>query len=212
MLPLGRDQRWVFIGDSITDCQRREDPAGLGLGYVRDIQLWLLARSSAEAPHVLNRGVGGDRIIDLAARWQEDVIAADPHVVSVKIGINDVWRQIDKQAEGVELEQYVDIYGRILRDLIEACPQARLVLCEPSVISLPASAEGNAMVLPYAMAVREIAAQFKDHVECTVPFHGVCREAEDNRPDVVWWPDGVHPSPAGHMLLARTWLNEVGLL
>ena len=212
MLPLGRDKTWLFIGDSITDCGRRDDPAGLGIGYVRDIQHWLLARSPVDAPRILNRGIGGDRIIDLAARWDRDVIASDPDVVSVKIGVNDVWRQIDKKAEGVVLTDYVRTYEQLLHSLISACPDVKIVLCEPSVISLPVSAHGNDMLLPYAMAVREIAAQHKEHVAFTVPFHGVCREAEDDRPDVAWWPDGVHPCAAGHALLARAWLREADLL
>ena len=213
MLPLGSDKTWLFAGDSITDCGRREDPEGLGSGYVRYVHSWLLARSPADAPRVLNRGVGGDTIRDLADRWERDVIDAGADVVSVKIGINDVWRQLHDKPSQVFLPEYVETYGRLLAELTRARPAVRVVLCEPSVISPPASGgEGNRRLLPYAMAVREIAAQFKGHVAFAVPLHGVCVEAEAARPEHPWWPDGVHPKEAGHMLLARTWLNEAGLL
>ena len=213
MLPLGRDRTWVFAGDSITDCGRRAHPRELGHGYVRFVNDLLLARGLDDCPTILNRGVGGDTIRDLAGRWRGDVIDQDPDVVSVKIGINDVWRQLDGKSPGVPLGEFVQTYGRLLADLIDARPDVRLVLCEPSVIGPPAShGEGNLKLLPYAMAIREIAAQFKGNVAFTVPFHGVCLEAESRRPDVEWWPDGVHPGEAGHMLLARAWLAEAGLL
>ena len=216
MLPLRRDARWLFVGDSITDCGRRDerpdDPQKLGVGYVRIIGDWLLARDPLNAPTLLNRGVGGDTIRDVAERWQRDVIDEAPDVMSLKIGINDVWRQLYGKPTAVPLSEYTQTYGELLNDLVTARPGVRLVLCEPSVISPPEPAEGNRTVLAYAMAVREVAAQFKDHVAFTVPFHGVCVEAESQRPDVDWWPDGVHPSQAGATLLARTWLNEAGLL
>ena len=212
MLPLRTDAHWLFIGDSITDCGRREDEDGLGGGYVRIIRDWLLARSPADAPAVLNRGIGGNTIRDLDARWQADVIDEKPDVVSVKIGINDVWRQLDGKAPGVPLEEFVATYDRLISRTIEALPGVKIVLCEPSVISPPQPAKGNEMVLPYAMSIRELATKHREHVAFHVPLHGVCKEAEAQRPDVVWWPDGVHPTSAGHALLARTWLSEAGLL
>lgn len=213
MLPLGRDKRWIFVGDSITDCGRRTDSKGrLGNGYVRIIHDWLLARSPGDAPTIINRGVDGDCITDVAKRWQTDVIDAAPDVVSFKIGVNDVWRQLDKPKAGTKLTDFVRMYEDLLAQLVKARPGVRLVLVEPSVISLPASAKGNGMILPYAMAIREIASMFKEHVECTVPLHGVCVEAEDLRQDINWWADGVHPEPVGHMLFARTWLSETRLL
>src|SRR5690606_33196065 len=95
MLELHPEHRWVFIGDSITDCGRRDDSEGLGNGYVRLIRDHLLARSPARAPQVINKGISGDRILELSARWEADVIAAHPTVLSIKIGINDVWRQLN---------------------------------------------------------------------------------------------------------------------
>ena len=212
MLPLGPDARWLFIGDSITDCGRREDEAGLGHGYVRMLRDWLLAKSPADAPAVLNRGVGGNTIRDLDDRWQADVLDEQPDVLSVKIGINDVWRQLDKKGPGVPLGEFVATYDRLIARTIDALPNVKIVLCEPTVISPPQPAEGNVTLLPYAMSIRELATKHREHVAFHVPLHGVCVEAQSQRPDVVWWPDGVHPTTAGHALIARAWLNEAGLL
>ena len=208
------DYRWVFVGDSITDCGRREDADGhLGHGYVRLIRDWLLAKAPADAPRVVNVGVSGNTIRDLAARWERDVIAAHPTTLSIMIGVNDVWRQLaaGREAEGVPLKEYVTIYQKLIADAVAADPKVEIVLCEPTVISPPQPARGNELLLPYAMAVRELSAMYPN-VRHVVGYHHTCLAAERARPDVAWWPDGVHPGSAGHMLLARTWLGETGLL
>jgi lysophospholipase L1-like esterase len=207
MLPLGRDVHWLFAGDSITDCGRRDDPDGLGDGYVRMIRDRLLARDPASAPRITNRGVGGDTIRDLAARFEEDVVAQQPDVVSIKIGINDVWRTFGTHPwDAVPLPEFLETYERLLDRLADALPAAKVVLCEPSVISPPQDAEANLRVLPYAMAVAELATRRANQVAFGVPLHKTCLEAEAARPDVDWWTDGVHPTSAGHALLAETWL------
>lgn len=214
MLPLNREQRWLFIGDSITDCGRRDDPERLGFGYVRLIRDWLLARSPEQAPQIINRGTSGDRVLELASRWQQDVIAVHPHVLSIKIGINDVWRQLNPAtaAGGVKLADFIATYEMLLAETIAADASVRIVLCEPSVISAPQPEDGNTKLRPYVEAVRELAKKFPDQVACVVGLHEACLAAEKARPDVAWWPDGVHPGSAGHMLLARTWLKGTELL
>lgn len=212
MLHLVKSHKWIFIGDSITDCGRREDPARLGNGYVRLIHDYLLAKAPPDAPRICNRGIGGNQIGHLVERWQDDVISKNPHMVSVMIGINDVWRQLDGQAPGTPLKEFVTMYEHVIEQTIKACPKVQFVLCEPSVIGPPAPAKGNALLLPYVMAVRELAGNFTDHVAAVVGTHHTCLAAERARPDVQWWPDGVHPSSVGHMLLAQTWLKETRLL
>ena len=212
MLHLRPSDKWLFVGDSITDAGRRDDPDKLGNGYVRLIRDYLVAKAPADAPKIVNRGVGGDESKHLAERWQEDVIAQRPTVVSVMVGVNDVWRQLDGKGPGTTLHDYAQIMDKLLTDTIAAEPKVKIVLCEPSVISPPAPAKGNAMLLPYAMAVHELAAKHGDHVACVVPLHQTCLAAERSRPNFAWWPDGVHPSTTGHMLLARTWLAETRLL
>ena len=209
-MTLTRDTRFLFLGDSITDCGRREDaPDHLGAGYVRTARDWLLARDPAAAPTVLNRGVGGNTVLDLESRWDRDVIAERPDVLSVMIGINDVWRQLDGLAPGVLIGPFTDTYRRLLEQTRRALPECRLVLCEPTVIGPPVPGDGNGLLLPYVQAVRDLATRFDATL---VPLHDPFRAAERARPDVAWAPDGVHPSPAGHALLARQWLAATELL
>lgn len=203
-------QTLLFIGDSITDCGRRDDAEQLGFGYVRLIRDYLLARNPATAPRIVNQGVSGNKITDVAARWKSDVLDVKPDAVSIQIGINDVWHGLANPGDGVPLEQFTGVYHALLRQLQLTLPGTKLVLCEPSVIEPPGPAEGNARLLPYVRAVREIAREFG--AVCCVPLHSAFVQARKTRPDITWTPDGVHPSSAGHMLIARSWLSCTKLL
>jgi acyl-CoA thioesterase I len=209
-LPLSKDSRWLFIGDSITDGGRGQCPEAIGTGYVRDIRDWLRASVPARAPQILNKGIAGNNIVDLQRRWKSDVLAHKPHLVSVKIGINDVWHGLDHAGGGVSIEKFREVYTEILGRLGVACPGVTIVLCEPTVIWPPAPSEGNEALKPYVAAVREIGASF--HAVGVVPLHDAFNNAASQRPDIDWAPDGVHPSSSGHMLIARSWLACLGLL
>ncbi len=210
-LALEQGKTFLFIGDSITDCGRRTDPEMIGSGYPRLIRDYLYAKNPAIAPRVINTGISGNKVTDLAKRWKEDVIDHAPDVLSIKIGINDVWHGLNKQnPNGVPIEQYVEVYHVILRQVQGALPKTKIVLCQPSVIEPPAPAEGNQLLQPYVRAVNELKREF--NAASLVPLHTAFINARRFRPDINWTPDGVHPSSAGHMLIARTWLAETGLL
>jgi lysophospholipase L1-like esterase len=137
-LVFGPQQKIVLIGDSITDCGRRSEPfAPYGAGYVNFVRALLLARYPELGLEVVNRGIGGNTVRDLAQRWEEDVIAEQPDWLSVKIGINDVWRTMTgRQAEAVPLEEYRATY-RALLERTRRETRARLILMEPYVIAPP---------------------------------------------------------------------------
>jgi len=209
-LTLSQGARWVCIGDSITDCGRRECPEQIGVGYVRLVRDWLRAAQPATAPEVINRGISGNKIGDLQGRWDEDVLALKPDLVSIKIGINDVWHGLGGEQNGTPLDKFEEGVSDILQRLESACPQTKIVLCEPSVIWPPSPQEGNEVLQPYIEAIRKLGAVFK--VECVVPLHGAFVQSREARSDIDWAPDGVHPGSSGHMLIARTWLAAMGLL
>ncbi len=210
-LRLTRDSRLLFIGASITDCDRRADaPEHLGTGYVRIVRDWLLARDPAGAPHVINRGIGGNTVADLARRWEADVIDERPDAVSIMIGVNDVWRQLDGHGPGVPLEAHVSTFRGLLERTLAALPACQLVVAEPTVIGPPAAgSEGNRMLAPYVAAQGALAREFG---AVHVPTHAAFLAAQAARPDLIWAPDGVHPPAFGHALLAREWLAATGLL
>lgn len=116
----------VFAGDSVTDCGRREDRRGLGDGYVRD----LFDSLGPQRPRIVNVGISGNRAADLEARWQTDVLARQPDVVSVLIGINDTWRRYDKN-DPTSTESFERSYRALLEPV-----RAKLILVEPFLLAV----------------------------------------------------------------------------
>ena len=210
-ISINRNTRLLFIGDSITDCGRRECPEGIGGGYPRLVRDYLRAKDPENAPEVMNTGISGNKVTDLAGRWQADVLDLKPDALSIKIGINDVWHGLRADTPaGVPIEQYIETYRTLLDQLRKTLPECRIILCEPSVISPPAPADGNEALKPYVCAVHDLGEQFR--AAAVVELHQPLLDAIRLRPDIPWAPDGVHPGSSGHMLLARQWLTATGLL
>jgi lysophospholipase L1-like esterase len=199
----------LFIGDSITEWGRLEDPEALGGGYVRLIHDQLAARDPVTAPIVINQGIRSHQIPDLQARWQRDVLDHTPDVVSIYVGINDVTYGLFPHTTGCPLPQFVAGYHDILERTRQALPAAIIVLCEPSVLWLPELPTANASLKPYVAVVRRLAHQLDAKL---VGLHDAFEQARTARPDIAWTIDGIHPSSAGHALIARLWLAAMNLL
>ena len=209
-IPLTRDAKLLSTGDSITDCGRRDCPESIGSGYPRLVRDYLRAKDPENAPEVLNTGIGGNKVSDLAARWQADALDLRPDVLSIKIGINDVWHGLGDSRFDLPVEQFIQTYQLILDQVRKSLPQCAIVLCEPSVISAPQPQRGNELLKPVIRAVHDLAEQFR--ASAVVELHQPFLDAMRLRPDISWAPDGVHPGSSGHMLIARQWLAATGLL
>ncbi|HEV2125217.1 MAG TPA: SGNH/GDSL hydrolase family protein [Chloroflexota bacterium] len=146
-----RNQKILFIGDSITDTGRRGEPhAPYGRGYVHLTRAFLLARYPELDLQILNRGISGNTVRDLAARWENDVIAEQPDWLSIKIGINDDWRLIaNRVQEHVPLDEYEQTYRSLLENTKQRSSHTHLTLIEPYVIAPPTSGP-NALSLSLA--------------------------------------------------------------
>ncbi len=204
--PFLQGQTILFQGDSITDCGRdRSEPLSRGQGYMFLISSSLEARYPESRWVFLNRGISGNRVVDLAARWQEDCIDLKPDWVSVLIGINDCWRRFDSNQE-TSVEDYEDGYRALLRRTVTET-QAKLILCEPFLIPHPPEIEQWRLDLdPKIHAVRRLAREFDAML---VPFDGAFASVATRREPSFWAHDGVHPSGAGHALMAEVWLRTV---
>ncbi|WP_137791083.1 SGNH/GDSL hydrolase family protein [Bacillus sp. E(2018)] len=187
----------IFIGDSITASNKNTDSDRLGDGYVRMIKEVLPKEVT-----VINKGVNGHRVTDLAFRWQRDVIDLEPDLLSVSIGINDVWRQLDSpQLEQVDVSQFEEVYRGLLSQL---SPKTKLVLMEPTIIKENTGSQGNQLLIPYVEVVRRLAKEF-DAV--LVPTHEIFMNHLNKKPDVSLTTDGVHMRRKGNELMAKTWLD-----
>ncbi|MCB1069758.1 MAG: SGNH/GDSL hydrolase family protein [Kiritimatiellae bacterium] len=206
-------RRLLFIGDSITDCGRREDERrSLGCGYVAMITDLLTALYPRQPVEIINRGIGGDRVVDLEARWDEDVIALNPDWLSISIGINDIWRGLsplaEVRAQAIHVDHYRDTYRKLLQRVVTET-KARIILMETSIIDEDLASQGNQRSIEYNRVVQDLADEFKADL---IPINRAFREAIAAHPGMAWTTDGVHPHPNGHMLMAVTWLKAMRLL
>jgi lysophospholipase L1-like esterase len=190
----------VFIGDSVTDCGRREDaPAFLGDGYVRNIANRLNGRQ------VINVGISGNRVVDLRDRWHIDVVEQKPEVLSVYIGINDTWRRYDEN-DPTTAASFEDDYRACLADLGGA---TTLVLVEPFVLPVTEGQEHWHEDLDEKRAVvARLAAEFTAGF---VPLQSLLAAAAEDHGAAALAEDGVHPSALGHRMIADAWLDVAGL-
>ncbi|MET8349138.1 MULTISPECIES: SGNH/GDSL hydrolase family protein [unclassified Micromonospora] len=200
-------QRVVFIGDSITDCGRRDTAAPYGAGYVSLVRALVGARHPELDAEWINRGVSGDTVRNLAARWDDDAIAERPDWLSVMIGINDIWRRYgDRPDEAVPLDEY----ERTLRDLLRRAVDAtgcRLILGDPFLIEADRGDPQRADTDRYCAVVAALATEFDAvHVPTQAAFDRVLAVSPAKR----WADDRVHPHLPGHAVLADAFLTALG--
>ncbi len=197
----------LFQGDSITDGERyREDPDNLGTGYVAMAAAWFSALHPAHGVRFLNRGIGGNRVVDLKERWQADCLDLSPTWVSIMIGINDTWRAFDSN-DPTSAQVYEDDYRNILGQVRDQLG-AKLLLMEPFVLHHPEDRKDwRGDLNPRIEIVHQLAEEF-DAV--LVNLDSIFTAKTESVPPAYWADDGVHPTPAGAALIAQSWLAAVG--
>lgn len=189
----------VFIGDSVTDCGRDIEPP-FGDGYVREI-----SRTGKLTGDIINVGTSGHRLVDLEKRWQSDVLDHKPTMLSIAIGINDMWRRYDDN-DPTSVEDFRDRYHRILTwTKAELNPQ--FVLCEPFLLHVREEMNPWREDLdPKIAVVHEMAREFG---AVLVPFDQHLNALAEKMPMAGIAEDGIHPTPFGHQEMARLWLKSI---
>lgn len=197
---------YLFQGDSITDANRnRADGASLGSGYALMASGLYGARNPACAVKFLNRGISGDRVKNLEARWTEECLALKPDVLSILIGINDVWRRYDAK-DPTSAEIFETGYRRLL-ERVRRETKATVLLLEPFLLHVSAERETWREDLdPKRAAVRKMAREFDT---LFIPLDELFTEAAKGSGAAFWAADGVHPTPAGHALIAQAVLENL---
>lgn len=203
------DDRILFTGDSITDCNRRLDknhPLGMA-GYVLFAAAGIMAHVVSPRLEIYNRGISGNRVKDLLGRFDADLLALKPTVVSILIGINDTWRAFDGN-DPTTTEAYEADYRTVLTRIRDELG-ARVVLLEPFVLHVPPDrATWRADLNPRVDVVRKLALEFDTEL---IPLDGLFAQAATQAPPAFWAEDGVHPTIAGHQLIAQAWLKNAGI-
>lgn len=206
----------LFQGDSITDAGReKQNPvanAGLGRGYPNFIADQLRKKYSELDLQVHNRGISGNKVPDLASRWDKDCIAIKPRVLSILIGVNDIWHKLNGRYDGTA-ETYRDGFAALLSRTREALPETTIVICEPFVLESGTVKENKDKWFPEFEVRRGYAKEVAEGAGAVwVPFQTMFDEAvaAGSTPEM-FAGDGVHPTAQGHQLMAKTWIEKVGL-
>mgnify|MGYP001127662806 CR=1 FL=1 len=200
-LILGPNQMIVFIGDSITNAGRCEAAyKPLGYGYVHFVANWLLAKYPECNLNSINNGIGGNTIRDLDGRWEKDCLAYKPDILSVLIGINDVWRQYaDRLDEAVFLDEYELTYKRLLLQVKEK-NDCQLVLMEPFMFCDDQENPMYNSLKEFIDTVDNLAKQF-DAV--LVPMQELINKKIKQVPPYKWSDDMFHPYLWAHAWIAQ---------
>ena len=207
-------KRILFQGDSITDCGRsREVLTDVGNGYPYLVR----AHYGLEKPgqfEIVNRGISGNRSVDVYARIKQDIINLKPDYMSILMGVNDVWHELAVQ-NGVDTPKFEKIYTMLIEEVLEALPDIKLMILEP--YALPGSATEGTLedgadkytvfrkdTEEKAAACRRVAEKFNIPF---VPLQAKFDEMQKAYGTESVSPDGVHPNGPGHMLIARAWME-----
>lgn len=203
----------LFQGDSITDAGRSREKAGdvnnqaaLGNGYAWMAASHLLVTQPEAKLNCWNRGISGHKVFQLAERWQADCFDLKPNVLSILIGVNDIWHQLNGNYNGT-VETYETDYRKLLQRTRDTLPDVKLVVCEPFVLRCGAVDD---KWFPAFDGFRAAAKKLADEFQTVfVPFQGMFDRACEFAPAEHWAKDGVHPSPHGAALMAYQWILSV---
>jgi lysophospholipase L1-like esterase len=198
-------------GDSITDMKwgRNQNDRNhyLGHSYVYLIASRLLTDIPEAKLNFLNRGISGNTVANLKARWQKDALDLKPDVLSILIGVNDVGRAV-RAKQVVDVDAFAADYRSLLDQSRQTNPALEIVLLEPFVLPVTrVKAEWEAwrgQVDRLRPVVAKLASEYKAILLKTQElFDAAAERVEPSH----WIWDGVHPLPQGHELIARNWIN-----
>lgn len=199
----------LFIGDSITDANRDrrllpspwETSADLGEGYVSLFKSLLFEKYPESNIRILNRGLGGNTVRDLALRWKRDVLDLSPDWLCVKIGINDVWRQFDSP-RSPHVHVLPDEFTATYRQLLEACRDELkgLILVSPYFVENDKRHPMRRRMDSYGEIVRQLASEFE---AIFVDSQALMDELMGRMSPTQIAHDQIHPYRLGHASLAQ---------
>jgi len=210
---LNKGEIILFQGDSITDAGREKtkqeaNSAGsFGSGYALLAASGVLNEYASKDFTIYNRGISGNKVYQLAERWQKDCFDLNPAVLSILIGVNDFWHRLNGQYNGT-VEIYETDFRKLLEKTLKTLPKVKIIIGEPFAV-LDGSAVDEKWFPEfdsYRYAAKKIATEFDT---IFIPFHDIFDEAQKHAPGKYWTGDGVHPSMAGAALMSAAWLKAV---
>jgi lysophospholipase L1-like esterase len=182
----------------------------MGHGYAFSLSSRLGADFPEKRFNFYNRGISGNKVNDLAGRWKTDTLDLKPDVLSILVGINDSASVVFKREPVIPVEKYEEIYRSLLEQTKAQFPKIIFVLCESFILPVGSVKENltayTADLGKRQAIVRQLAVEFN---AVFVGLQDVFNKACTKAPSEYWMWDGIHPTVAGHELVAREWLKQV---
>ena len=202
--------RILFQGDSITDCGRvKERDLDVGKGYPHLLKSEL-GFSAPGKYEFINKGINGNRIVDIYARIRNELINLKPDVLSILVGVNDVWHDFRANPNGVAADKYYKIYDMLIEEIKAELPDIKIIILEPFVLKVEGT-ETETYWDRFDPEVREHAEMAKKiaekHSLAFVPLQAGFDELCKSAPAEYWLLDGVHPTPMGHEFIKNEWIK-----
>lgn len=197
----------LFQGDSITDAERsRTDDGNRGKGYPT-LVAGVLTFEYPEKYVLYNRGVSGNRVVDLYARIKSDIINLKPDILSILVGVNDVWHELDRK-NGVDEEKYYNIYCMLIEEVKEVLPNIQIFILEPFILKGSKTEERwDEFWIEVRKRAEKAKAVAKKYQLPFISLQDKFIEATKKAQESYWLVDGVHPTTAGHELIKREWIK-----
>ena len=204
---------FILTGDSVTDCGRsrdlddggRDNVNGMGSGYPMLVKAYLNAMYPDLELTVINKGVSGNRTSDILDRMESDHLRLKPDVVTLLIGINDVWRHFDNpQMRQIDADEYAANMDKILAALKTAARE--VVVLSPFMVKKPDDDPMYKMALEYAALAKTAAEKAGVRfIDLQAVFSAKLTAADAG----LYSGDTVHPSINGHVLIADAVVKEL---
>lgn len=201
----------LFQGDSITDGGRQRTGSDYNHIMGQDYAYMVAGELGVEVPErnltFINRGISGNRVPDLIARWQTDTIALRPNLLSILVGINDTEAVGERAETAVQFEAN---YDQLLAQTMAALPNVKIILGEPFLLPVGRHAANyvseRVELEQRQAAVARLAAKYHlPEILYQRSFDQACKRTPADH----WSWDGVHPTYAGHALMAQLWLKAI---
>jgi lysophospholipase L1-like esterase len=195
----------LFMGDSITDCGRRGANAPLGDGYVRMVSELFAIHQPQKALRFINKGIGGQTIVELQERWTDDVVHQEPDTLVMMIGINDLCRTVVQSPNAVPPARYEKLYDEVLARTRKELPRCRIVLMDPFYITrenVHTSIRHTVFTRldEYIRVVHALSRRYRTEL---IPLHAMFQKLLRYRKPEEFCPEPVHPNHAGHLAIAE---------
>ena len=202
--------RILFQGDSITDAGRdKRNYHEMGKGYPKYASA-LIAKAFPDTElEFINLGISGNRTDQLFDRLYPDAIALEPDVISIMIGINDVWHRYGSNRVETTDEQIRVNYRAILTRL-RAQTHAKIVMIAPYLLDCTDKEEVRADLQKVLPIIRELANEFAD---VYIPLDKLFEDALKTQPEPQFYSaDGVHPNANGSEFIGKQYFDAIAPL